>query len=354
MSLMQRVERAQQGTDGAVDPDPGRRSAVRWATTRQAGTGRVPAPGAARPPGRGGRVVRHAARHAAGRSQRRDREAGRSGPRGQGLHRHPGRTVAVHRGHRRRRHRPGPVGNAPQRRLGHRGHGQRAEPDLHRARRQDPSGRHALPEQRACPADHRPDHHPARTPHRRLEPEGRCPPRRRLPRQRDHRAAVPGRAGHHGPQVRQEAVHGGRPDRVRNRHGRDVRIPGRLRQGQAQRLRVGRDGLGQDHDAQRHLAVHPERRTDRHDRGRRRAPASPGARHHARGTPGQPRGRGRGHDPQPAAQRDAHAPGPDHRRRVSCRRGARHAPGDDHRSRWFAVDRPRQHARRTCSVDSRR
>ena len=52
----------------------------------------------------------------------------------------------------------------------------------------------------------------------------------------------------------------------------------RLRQGQAQRLRVGRHGLRQDDDAQRALVVHPERRTDRHDRGRRRAPASPGAR----------------------------------------------------------------------------
>ena len=56
----------------------------------------------------------------------------------------------------------------------------------------------------------------------------------------------------------------------------------------------------------------------------------------------QPRGRGRDHHPEPAAQRDAHAPRPDHRRRVPRRRGARHAPGDDDRPRRLAVDRPRQ------------
>ena len=39
-----------------------------------------------------------------------------------------------------------------------------------------------------------------------------------------------------------------------------------------------------------------------------------------------------------------------------CRvgRGAGHAPGDDHRPRRLALDRPRQHARRTCSAASRR
>ena len=76
--------------------------------------------------------------------------------------------------------------------------------------------------------------------------------------------------------------------------------------------------------------------------------------HHARGAPGEPRGPGRDHHPRPAAQRHAHAPRPDHRRRVSCGRGARHAPGDDDRPRRLALDRPRQHARRTCSAGSRR
>ena len=89
-------------------------------------------------------------------------------------------------------------------------------------------------------------------------------------------------------------------------------------------------------------SLHPERRAHRHDRGRRRAPAPPGARHHARVAPAEPRGRGRDHDPQPAAQRDAHAARPDHRRRVPLGRGAGHAPGDDDGPRRLAVDRPRQ------------
>ena len=67
-------------------------------------------------------------------------------------------------------------------------------------------------------------------------------------------------------------------------------------------------------------------------------------------SPAEPRGRRRDHDPQPAAECDAHAPRPDHRRRVPSRGGARHAPGDDHRARWIAVDRSREqpqgHARR--------
>ena len=135
---------------------------------------------------------------------------------------------------------------------------------------------------------------------------------------------------------------------------RDVRVPAGLRRGQAQRLRVGRHGLRQDDHPQRPLVVHPERRADRHDRGRRRAPAPPGARGHPRGAPAEPRGRGRDHDPQPAAERAPHAPRPDHRRRVPRGRGARHAPGHDHRPRRLALDRPRQHARGTCSGASRR
>ena len=50
----------------------------------------------------------------------------------------------------------------------------------------------------------------------------------------------------------------------------------RLRRGPAQRLRLRRHGLGQDHDPQRPLVVHPRGRADRHDRGRRGAAAPPG------------------------------------------------------------------------------
>ena len=41
-------------------------------------------------------------------------------------------------------------------------------------------------------------------------------------------------------------------------------------------------------------------------------------------------GEGRDPDPRPRPELPAHAPRPDHRRRVPRRRGARHAPGDEH------------------------
>ena len=95
----------------------------------------------------------------------------------------------------------GPIEPLPGRSDHHRGHGQRAEPHLHRARRQDPARRLGLPERPARPARHRADHHPARPADRRIEPAGRCPPARRLARQRDHRAALAHRTRDHRPQV---------------------------------------------------------------------------------------------------------------------------------------------------------
>ena len=53
-----------------------------------------------------------------------------------------------------------------------------------------------------------------------------------------------------------------------------------------------RHRLRQDDDAQRPVVVHPERRADRDDRGRRRAPAPPGARGDA-GVPARPTSRAR-------------------------------------------------------------
>ena len=65
--------------------------------------------------------------------------------------------------------------------------------------------------------------------------------------------------------------------------------------------------------------VHPERRADRDDRGRRRAAAPPGARRDARVAPAEHRRQGRHPDPRARAQRPAHAARPDHRRGVSFR-----------------------------------
>ena len=53
---------------------------------------------------------------------------------------------------------------------------------------------------------------PAGPADRRDQPARRRPPARRLARQRDHRAAVARRAGHHRPEVLDPAVHGRRPD----------------------------------------------------------------------------------------------------------------------------------------------
>ncbi len=111
----------------------------------------------------------------------------------------------------------GPARAAPRRRVDHRGHGQRPAPRLHRARRQDPARRRPLPQRRARPPHHRPDHHPARPAHRRVQPPGRCPPARRLAGQRRGRAAVAHRPGHHRPQVLGPAVHRRRPHQLRHR-----------------------------------------------------------------------------------------------------------------------------------------
>ena len=156
-----------------------------------------------------------------------DRGDRRPDDRRQRLRRDPRRARAPRRRDGQRRHGLRAARAAPQRRVDHRGHGQRAEPDLHRARRQDRAGRQRLPERRARPADHRPDHHPDGPAHRRDEPAGRRPPARRLARQRDRRAAVARRPGHHRPEVLAHAVHGRRPDPVRHRDARDVRVPRR-------------------------------------------------------------------------------------------------------------------------------
>ena len=72
--------------------------------------------------------------------------------------------------------------------------------------------------------------------------------------------------------------------------------------------------LGQDDHAQRHLVVHPRGRAHRHHRGRRRAPAAPGARAAAGVAPGEHRGSRPDRDPRPGEELAAYAPRP-HRRR---------------------------------------
>ena len=82
---------------------------------------------------------------------------------------------------------------------------------------------------------------------------------------------------------------------------------------------VGRDELGQDDVLQRARPRDRSHGTDRHDRGDGRAAARAAARRSARGAPGERRGNRRGQRARPGAQRAAHAPRPDRRRRGARR-----------------------------------
>ncbi len=101
--------------------------------------------------------------------------------------------------------------------------------------------------------------------------------------------AVDGSAAH-DPQVLHRPAHGRGPDPVRLAQPGHGGLPRRLRQGPAQRDRVGRYRRRQDHHPQRALLLHPRRRAHRHHRGRRRAPAQAGARGADGVAPGQHRG----------------------------------------------------------------
>ena len=181
-------------------------------------------------------------------------------------------------GDRRRHPRLRPDRAVPARPRPHRGHGQRPGQHLHRARRPAGQGRGPL-HRRGAPAPHdRQDRVPHRPPRRRVEPDGGRPPPRRQPRQRGHPAAGRGRLAADHPEVLRRPVHLRRPGRVRHLLAAHRRLPGRLRQGPAEHHRLRQHRLRQDHDPQRALVVHPDRRAHRHHRGRRRAPAAPGPR----------------------------------------------------------------------------
>ena len=363
MSLIQRVERAQQqlgrGQAAAADARTRRRLRRPSSPVPSAGSARrtrgAPARGPAAPAGRGHERLRPAARpRQSGRAPRPRSRASSTASSPRGLRRHPRRADAPDRRDGPRRHRPRAARAAARRPDHHRGHGQR--PD------------HIYIERRGkiqrIDSVFLNDEHVLRVIDRIITPLGRrideSSPRvdARLPDGSRVNAIIEP-LSLVGPVITVRKF-SAKPFTVDDLIRFGTATPEMfdflrgLRRGPAQPLRLRRHRLGQDDDPQRPLVVHPQRRADRHDRGRRRAPAPPGPRHHARVAPAQPRGRGRDHDPRPAAQRAAHAPRPDHRRRVPRRRGAGHAPGDDHRPGRLAVHRPRQHARRTCSAASRR
>ena len=209
-------------------------------------------------------------------------------------------------------------------------------------------------------ADHRQDHQPHRPPRRRGLADGRRAPARRLPRQRDHPAAVDQGPDPDDPEVPQGPLPDAGPDQVRHAHAEGRPVPRGLRPRQAEHPHLGRYGLRQDDHAERAVGRHPGRRAHHHRRGRRGAPALAGARDHARDAPRQHRGQGPGHDPRPRPEHPPDAPRPDHRRRVSWPGDGRHAPGHEHRPRRVADHDPREHAarrhepRRDAGADGRR
>ena len=73
-----------------------------------------------------------------------------------------------------------------------------------------------------------------------------------------------------------------RHDPARDADDRDDRVPRALRPGAAEHPHLGRHRHRKDDAAERALGGDPGRRADRHDRGRRRAPAQPAARAAAR------------------------------------------------------------------------
>ena len=178
--------RRPQGAGAQRPPPAARTQAVR----RRAHPDRAGADGARRPPGSdAGRG--HPAHH-------RGAHAYLPGDLRRHLGLRPDRAVPA---------RPGP----------HRGHGQRPQQHLHRAQRPAGQGGGRV-RRRGPPApDHRQDRLPDRATSRRVEPDGRCPPARRQPRQCSDPSAGGRRLAAHHPQVLRRSVHLRGPGRASGR-----------------------------------------------------------------------------------------------------------------------------------------
>ena len=112
-------------------------------------------------------------------------------------------------------------------------HGQHLQHGLHRAVRQAGADRRPLPRQRPPAADHQPHRVAGRPPDRRVVADGRRPPARRLPRQRDHPAPGHRRPDPVDPPLRRQAAADQGHDRDQQRHARDAGVPRGLCEGQA-------------------------------------------------------------------------------------------------------------------------
>ena len=240
----------------------------------------------------------------------------------------------------------------------HRDHGQRPEPDLHRARAARSSASTcASPTTSTCCGSSS-----GSSPRSAAGSTSRSPRvDARLPDGSRVNAIIPPLSldgpGHHDPQV----LRHGRitvEDLVGfgTATGRDVRL--HARRASRRRLNIvisGGTGSGKTTMLNVLSSLHP-RATSGSSRSRTRPSCSSASSTSSRSRRGRRTSRARGEITirDLAAQRAAHAPRPDHRRRVPRRRGARHAPGHEHRPRRLADDRPRQQPARTCSAASRR
>ena len=124
-------------------------------------------------------------------------------------------------------------------------------------------------------------------------PLRRRAPARRLACERRDPAARDRRAGAHDPEVRRRPVPGRRPDRVRHDDLAGRAVPRGVRPRPDQHPRRRRHGRREDHHPERGVVVHPGRRADPDDRGRRGAQAAAAPCGAAGVPPAEHRGQGR-------------------------------------------------------------
>ena len=171
---------------------------------------------------------------------------------------------------------------------------------LRRAQRQARAAADDVPGRQAPDARHRPHRQRRRPPRRRQLADGRRAPAGRLACQRDHSAARGRRPAALDPPFPGRAP--ARPrtwSRMRVDDAADARVPRALRPGAAERAHQRRHRRRQDDAAQRAVGLHLRARAHRHDRGRGRTAAAPGARRAARDAAAERRRQGR--DPAAAA-----------------------------------------------------
>ena len=211
--------------------------------------------------------------------------------------------------------------------------GQPLQADLHRTQRQARRNRRRVQGRRAPDADHRAHRQLGRPAHRRIEPDGGRPSRRRLARQRDHSAAGARRPGDVDSPFQTDRL--GANDLV------DARVVDRAdaatfcRRGRvpAEPDRLRRHRLRQDDAAEHSVELHRgnERIVTIEDAAELMLQQQHVVRLETR--PPNIEGKGAVRAARAGDQRPAYAARSHHHRRGPRRRSARHAAGHEHRPR---------------------